>query len=101
MLDLSTQLKYYKREEIQNAIVSYSADKEISVKFGEKGFGRRPETLKYPTDIIEFAKKGASSFHVSEERWHRVVDLSPSLKRTELDNNRKGWDLVLEQCEIR
>ena len=96
MLDLSTQLKYYKREEIQKAIVARVQDREIAVRFGDNGYGKRPEILQYPSDVLEFIKKGASSFHISEERWHRVLDLSPQIKKEDLDQNRKGWDLVLD-----
>ena len=96
MLDLSTQLKYYKREDVQKAIVDCARDREVSVKYGEKGFGKRPDIMKYPSDIIEFAKKGVTSFHCSEERWNRILDLHPEMRREELDKNRKAWDLVLD-----
>ena len=69
MLDLSTCLKYYKREDIQKEIIENAKDKETAIKFGEKGFGKRPDILQYPKDILELAKQGATSFHVSEERW--------------------------------
>lgn len=95
MLDLSTQLKYYKREDIRSAIVSCAQDREVSVRI-KSHFGKRPDMLKYPTDVLEFAKKGASSFHCSEERWHHVLKLNPTLKKSELDENRKAWDLVLD-----
>jgi len=96
MLDLSTQLKYYKREDIQKAIIACALEKEISIRFANKGFGKRPDLLKYPSEVIDLAKKGASSFHCSEERWHRILDLSPEMSRGELNSNRKAWDLVLD-----
>ncbi len=96
MIHLSTSLSYYKRPEIQKAILRHAADREIAVRFGDKGFGKRPEVLQYPNDILEFAKQGATSFHVSEERWTNVPSLSPALRKQELDALRSGWDLVLD-----
>ncbi len=96
MVDLSTSLTYYKRPEICKAIVAAAADKEVAVKFGEKGFGRRPDILQFANDVLEFAKQGVTSFHSSEELWVNPLRLSPSLKRQELNELRHGWDLVLD-----
>jgi DNA primase catalytic subunit len=95
-LSLSTTLKYYKRDDVQDAIVRAAQSREVAVKYGEKGFGRRPDTLQYPRDVLEFAKQGASSFHVSEERWSNPLAVDTGLKRQELDGLRQGWDLILD-----
>ncbi len=96
MLDISTILKHYKRKEIQEAIVAAAKDREVAVKFGEKGFGKRPDVLKYPSDVIEFAKQGATSFHCSEERWINPLQIGTNLRKQEMDKLRIGWDLVLD-----
>ncbi len=101
MLHLSTILKHYKRRDIQEAMILAAQDREVAVKFGEKGFGKRPEILAYPNDILEFAKKGATSFHISEEHWHTVMQLNTGMKKQEIDNLRKGWDLVIDiDCKL-
>lgn len=101
MLHLSTILKHYKRQDVQEAMIAAAEDREVAVKFGENGFGKRPETLTYPNDILEFAKKGATSFHVSEERWNNVMQLSTELRKQELEALRKGWDLVIDiDCKL-
>ncbi len=101
MLHLSTILKHYKRRDIQEAMVLASQDREVSVRFGDGGFGKRPDILSYPSDVLEFAKKGATSFHVSEERWRNVMQISTGMKKQELDASRKGWDLVLDiDCKL-
>ncbi len=61
-LSISTLLKYYKRPEIQEAILDCAENREIAIKYGDRGYGKRPDVLKYPKDILEFAKRGASSF---------------------------------------
>ena len=96
MLNLSIILKHYKRKDVQEAILSSSKDREVSVKFGANGFGKRPDILNYPNEILEFAKNGVTSFHVSEEHWNNVLALKPELSKRELDELRKGWDLVLD-----
>ncbi|MBW2992383.1 hypothetical protein KY345_04160 [Candidatus Woesearchaeota archaeon] len=96
MIGLSDTLSFYKRKDVQDAIVSYSKDREVAVKFGDKGFGKRPDVLNYPRDILELVKQNATSFHISEEIWQNPLQLSPEMRREQLDENRGGWDLVLD-----
>ena len=96
MLDIGTVLRHYKRSDIQHEMVKAAEAREVAIKFGEKGFGKRPDAISYPNDIIESAKQGATSFHVSEEHWSNVHALEPGLKTEELDDLRIGWDLVLD-----
>jgi len=96
MLDISTVLKYYKRKEIQEAIAAASENREVAVSFGGKGYGKRPDTIKYPTDVIEFVKAGATSFHCSEEIWSNPLQVQTGMKKTDLNKLRIGWDLVLD-----
>jgi ribosomal protein S27AE len=96
MLDISTTLKHYKRKEVQDAILASCNDREVAVRFGDKGFGKRPDILSYPNDILEYAKQGVTSFHVSEEHWFNVLNLRPELTKRDLEALRKGWDLVLD-----
>lgn len=101
MLLLSKALKLYKRGDIQEEIIANAADREVAIKYGDKGFGKRPDVLKYPNDILDLAKEGATSFHTSEELWKNPLQLDPMLKRKELEELRAGWDLVLDiDCEV-
>lgn len=96
MLNLSQTILFYKRPEIQNEIVLAAENKEIAIKFGDKGFGKRPDVLKFPQDVMEFALKGATSFHASEELWLNPLQISTSMKPKELNDLRIGWDLVID-----
>jgi hypothetical protein len=96
MIHLSTLLKHYKRREIQEEMIEAARDKEIAVLYGEKGFGKRPDVLNHEKDVLEFAKNGATSFHCSEELWHNPLQIETGLKKQDLDDLRKGWDLVLD-----
>ncbi len=100
VLTKSTLLKYYKRKEIQDAIIEHGRDKEIGVRYGDS-FGKRPDTLTYPREIIELALKGATSLHASEERWSNPLSLDSTLTKKDLDQLRIGWDLLLDiDCKI-
>jgi len=96
MLDLGVCLRWYKQREVQEAILETAFKREVAVRYGDKGFGKRPDMHSFPKDVIEFAKKGATSFHVSEEHWENTSVLAPGLTQRELDAQRIGWDLVID-----
>ena len=96
MIDLSTALKHYKRTDIQEEMVLHAENKEVAIKYGESGFGKRPDVLKYPRDVLELAKQGATSFHCSEELWSNPLQLNTALKKNEMEELRTGFDLVLD-----
>ncbi len=101
MLDIGTALRWYKKPEVQRAIVDSASHREIGVKYGERGFGTRPELLVFPKDVLEFAKKGATSFHCSEELWENPQLLKAATSQQQLNNLRIGWDLVIDiDCPI-
>src|SRR3989344_1971265 len=89
-------LKHYLRKDVQKEILKLSKDREVGVRFGENGYGKRPDILQYPGDITSLAQQGATSFHVSEERWLNPLELSPGMKKQEMDSLRKGWDLIID-----
>ena len=89
-------LKFYSRKDIQKEIFRLSQNREIAVKYGDKGFGKRPDILEYQADISELAKQGVTSFHGSVERWKNPLELKPGMTKTQLDAIRLGWDLVID-----
>ncbi|MFC1754291.1 hypothetical protein ACFL96_13025 [Thermoproteota archaeon] len=95
-LNISKLLLHYKNPELQRAIVEHSKNKEVAVKFGENGFGKRPDTIQYPSDVLELAKQGATSFHVSEEIWKNPLRLDISMRKEDMNDLRLGWDLVID-----
>jgi DNA primase catalytic subunit len=101
MITKSQILLHYKRKEIQEAIVDDARDKEVAIKFGDGGFGKRPDVIRYPQDVMELAKQGATSFHASEELWRNVLQIDPMMKKKDVEDLRIGWDLVLDiDCPI-
>ncbi|MEK6861304.1 MAG: DNA primase small subunit domain-containing protein [Nanoarchaeota archaeon] len=89
-------LRYYSRKDVQKAILNISKNREVSVKFGDKGFSKRPDILLYENDIMDFVKQGATSFHISEERWSDPMLLKSGMSRKDLDELRLGFDCIID-----
>lgn len=88
-------LEYYSRKDIQKQIVKTAKNREVAARFGEQ-FGKRPDVLQFDSDITELAKQGATSFHISEERWKDPLQLKSGLNSKQLNDLRIGWDCVLD-----
>ena len=62
-------LRYYSREDIQNAMLKFAKDKEVVGSLENGSYLGRPDILIYPKDILERVNKGAVAFHCSVENW--------------------------------
>jgi len=90
---------YYSAPEIQKAIFEFSKKREISPRYFE-GFGKRPDILQFKGDVFGLAKKGATSFHASEELWSDPLKIETGMSRDQSDEIRIGWDLLIDvDCE--
>ena len=86
---------YYSRKDVQEAIFNFCKSRETIARH-EDSFSKRPDTLEYPSDILQQVKKGFSSFHCSQELWEDPLKLSTELKKEDFDNLRQGWDLLID-----
>ncbi len=86
---------YYSNPKVQGAIFNFAKNREVVPRYFE-GFGKRPDTIQYPADIMNLVNKGATSFHASEEIWHDVMKISSDLSQEELSEIRNGWDLLID-----
>jgi len=91
----SITLAYYSSPEIRKTIFNFSQNRECIPRYYE-GFGKRPDTFQYESDILEQVKKGATSFHCSEELWSDPLEISNELSEQEFNELRIGWDLLLD-----
>jgi hypothetical protein len=87
---------YYSNPKIQEAIFSFSKDREVVPSYSMESFGKRPDTLQYPADIMGLVNKGATSFHTSEEIWNNPLNINSDLSQKELSKERKSWDLLID-----
>ncbi len=86
---------YYSRPDVQKAIFEFSKNREVCPRYFE-GFGKRPDSLQYLGDIFEMAKKGATSFHCSEELWQDPLKIVTGMNETQSNELRIGWDLLID-----
>lgn len=89
-------VSYYSRRDIQRELVALAQSREVAIKFGDGGFGKRPDILQYENDVFELARRGATSFHASEERWSDPLLLRTALSRKQLDELRVGFDCIID-----
>ena len=93
-----TQL-YYSRADIQKAIFEFSKNREISPRYFE-GFGKRPDSFGFKGDVFSMVKKGATSFHCSEEIWEDPMKIVTGMNEKQSNEIRIGWDLLIDiDCE--
>ncbi|MEK6967186.1 MAG: DNA primase small subunit domain-containing protein, partial [Nanoarchaeota archaeon] len=95
MISPAVSLSYYKKQEVQEAIVEASKDREVAIKYNES-FGKRPDVIINPRDVWEAAKQGATSFHISVERWSDPLAIQTGMDKRSLNELRSGWDLLID-----
>jgi len=86
---------YYARKEIQEAIFNFCKNRETVPRYLE-GFGKRPDSLDYPSDVLTLAKKGATSFHCSEEIWSDPLKISTDMTPDQYNQIKTGWDFLID-----
>ena len=87
---------YYSRKDIQEAIYNFCKNRETVPNFNKEFFGKRPDTLDYPSDIMALVKKGATSFHCSEEIWKNPLEISTDMTPEQYNVIREGWDFLID-----
>jgi len=92
---LNIALTYYSRKDVQESILNFCKNRETIPRHKDI-FGKRPDTLEYPQDLLNQIKKGFTSFHCSQELWINPLELSTDLNEKQLNSLRKGWDLILD-----
>ncbi len=86
---------YYSNPKIQEAILKFSQDREVVPRYFE-GFGKRPDSIQYPSDIMGLINKGATSLHCSEELWNNPLEINSDMQQEQLSEIRKSWDLLID-----
>jgi hypothetical protein len=97
---LSEIIRYYSTPGVAQEITRYAEGREVAVQFQDK-FGKRPDIIQFPSDVLNQVRKGATSFHASEERWSNPLKLSSETTKREMDDLRASWDLVIDiDCKL-
>lgn len=96
MADMQRVWNYYSRESVLKAIVEAGKDREVVSVFKDIRFGKRPDVIQYPQDILQAVAEGTVSFHGSVERWSNPMKLDVGLTKPDLDRLRIGWDVLID-----
>jgi len=86
-------IDYYSKA--AKVIAQFAKDREVGVALADGRYMKRPDVIAYPRDIVEKAREGAATFHMSVERWKNPMQIGTA-KQDELNDLRKGWDLVID-----
>ena len=86
---------YYARKEVQDAIYNFCKNRETIPRYLD-GFGKRPDILDYPSDILSLVKKGATSFNCSEELWIDPLRINTNMTPEQYNELRLGWDFLID-----
>ncbi|PIN99624.1 hypothetical protein COT72_05085 [archaeon CG10_big_fil_rev_8_21_14_0_10_43_11] len=92
----SDVVKYYAKEDIRSAMLASALQREVVPSYGLKGFGKRPHVVLNEQEFYDLARRGATSFHASEEHWLNPLNLENTRTRREQDELRAGWDLLFD-----
>jgi DNA primase catalytic subunit len=92
----SIAIGWYSRLDVMKELIRVSADREVGLQLQGERFAKRPDILQFPKEVEAMARRGATSFHISQERWTDPMQLSASLTKRELTNLRTGWDLIID-----
>ena len=89
-------VSYYSRLDIQNAMFQFCKNRETVANHNNNFFAKRPDTFDYPSDILNQAKNGATSFHTSEEIWTNPLDINTDMTPQQYNQIKTGWDLLID-----
>jgi hypothetical protein len=87
---------YYSNPKIQEVILNFAGGREVVPSYMMESFGKRPDILIYPSDVMGAVNRGATSFHASEEIWEDPLQINSDMSYKELNKLRKGWDLLID-----
>jgi hypothetical protein len=96
MIESQRSWNWYSRESVLRAIVEAARNREVVAVYRGGVFGKRPDVIQYPQDVLQSVAEGAISFHGSLERWQQPMKLDVGLNKTELDSMRIGWDVLFD-----
>ena len=89
-------LSYYSRKDIAKEMYEFCKNREAIANFNNEFFAKRPDCFDYPNDIINLVKKGATSFHCSEELWGNPLDINTNMTPEQYNQIKIGWDFLID-----
>lgn len=91
-MNMQAVFEYYSNPLVIEQLVSHAKDREVAGALFTGNYEKRPNIIQYPDDVIQMAKNGVTSFHLSVERWTYPMQLI----KKDYHSLRKGWDLIID-----
>lgn len=92
MVNRQDVVDYYSRKDISGEIAKNAAGREVAGAFMDGSYDARPNIIQYPSDVVQMAQKGITSFHYSVELWKNPMAITSE----NYANLRAGWDLLID-----
>ncbi len=93
---MKTVWDWYSKSSVQKALIEVAKNREVVSVFKDGSFGKRPDMIQYPSDIIQAVSSGTVAFHGSVERWSQPMKLDVGMTKNDLDSLRDGWDIIID-----
>ena len=93
---MKTVWDWYSKDSVQKALIEVGRNREVISVFKDGSFGKRPDVIQYPSDIVQAVSSGTVAFHGSVERWSQPMKLDVGMAKNDLDNLRDGWDIIID-----
>lgn len=95
-IDFTRVWNWYSRESVQRAILEVAKNREVTSVYKEGNFGKRPNTLNFPGDVLQAVAEGSVAFHGSVEHWSNPMKLDVGMTKPDQDKLRTGWDIFID-----
>lgn len=88
--------EYYMRKDVQESIMDFCRNREVSVATAKGTHMKRPMVLQYSKDVESLVRDGGISFHCSVEHWKNPLLIRTGMSIEEMNHLRSGWDLIID-----
>ncbi len=95
-MDFKKVWLWYSRENVQNTLLEIAKNREVVSVYKDLSYGKRPDIIQFPADILQSVAEGVVAFHGSVERWSQPMSLTAGMNKPQLDKLRTGWDIIID-----
>ncbi len=91
-MNRSDVTEYYSNEFIIKELIKNAKSREVAGAFMDGRYDQRPNIIQFPSDVIQMARKGITSFHFSVEHWSNPMAIATD----NYERLRTGWDMIID-----
>lgn len=91
-MNRSDVTEYYSNDFIVKEMIRNAKNREVAGAFLDGSYDKRPNIIQFPSDVVQMAKKGITSFHFSVEHWSNPMAITTD----SYERLRTGWDMIID-----